>query len=106
MNPPPPDHPTFEQALTELEKIVRELEDGQVSLEDSLSRYERGIGLLKLCYGQLQQAEQRIQLLTGVDEEDRPLARPFQHTSADVEKADSTRKRKPTEKGEKPEELF
>ena len=106
MNPPSPDTPPFEQALAELEKIVRELEDGQVSLEESLARYERGIGLLKLCYGQLQQAEQKIQLLTGVDEEDRPLARPLQHGSADVEKAESTRKRKPVEKEDKPEELF
>jgi exodeoxyribonuclease VII small subunit len=106
MNPPPAAPPTFEQALTELEKIVRELEDGQVSLEDSLARYERGIALLKLCYNQLQQAEQKIQLLTGVDDEDRPVARPFQHGSADVEKAETTRKRKPVEKVEKPEELF
>ncbi len=106
MNPPPADHPTFEQALSELEKLIRELEDGQVSLEESLARYERGIALLKLCYGQLQQAEQKIQLLTGVDDEDRPVARPFQHSSADVEKAESTRKRKPAEKVEKPEELF
>lgn len=103
MSPPPPGPPTFEQALTELEKIVRELEDGQVSLEESLARYERGIGLLKLCYGQLQQAEQKIQLLAGVDEDDRPVARPFQHTSADVEKVETARKRKPVEK---PEELF
>jgi exodeoxyribonuclease VII small subunit len=101
-HPASPDSPTFEQALAELEKIVRELEDGQVSLEESLARYERGIGLLKLCYGQLQQAEQKIQLLTGVDEDGRPAARPFQHSSAEVEKLDN-RKRKPAEK---PEELF
>jgi exodeoxyribonuclease VII small subunit len=106
MNPPPAEHPSFEQALTELEKIVRELEDGQVTLEESLARYERGIALLKLCYNQLQQAEQKIQLLTGVDDEDRPVARPFQHAPADVEKAETTRKRKPVEKIEKPEELF
>ena len=57
---------TFEQALAEIERLVRELEEGQTGLEESLARYERGVGLLKRCYSQLQQAEQRILLLTGV----------------------------------------
>ncbi len=94
----PHEHLTFEQALAELEQIVRDLEDGQVSLEDSLARYEKGVGILKHCYGQLRQAEQRIQLLTGVDDEDQPLARPFNHSATvDADKADSKRRRKPAE---------
>src|SRR5216117_2895757 len=56
---------TFEQALAELERIVRELENGQIGLEESLTHYEKGVTLLKRCYGQLQQAEQRIVLLKG-----------------------------------------
>jgi exodeoxyribonuclease VII small subunit len=60
---------TFEESLLELERMVRELEDGQLGLEDALARYEQGVGLIKSCYQQLQQAEQRILLLTGVDEE-------------------------------------
>ena len=60
MSQPSPDKPPFEHALAELERLVRELEDGQVGLEESLARYERGIGLLKHCYGLLQHAEQRI----------------------------------------------
>jgi exodeoxyribonuclease VII small subunit len=79
-----PSPPTFEQALAELERLVHELEDGQIGLEDSLARYEKGVGLLKHCYQQLQQAEQRILLLTGVDDEGKPVARPFDH-SATVE---------------------
>jgi exodeoxyribonuclease VII small subunit len=71
----------FEQALAELEKIVRDLEDGQITLEESLARYEKGVGLLKFCYGQLQHAEQRIRLLAGVDDQGRPIARPFDHTA-------------------------
>ena len=63
-----PDELTFEQALEALEKIVRELEDGQTGLEESLQRYEMGVALLKRCYGQLCEAEQRILQLTGVDE--------------------------------------
>jgi exodeoxyribonuclease VII small subunit len=81
MSDSPADSLTFEQALAELEGIVRELEDGQTSLEQSLSRYEQGVGLLKHCYAQLQQAEQRILLLTGQDEEGRPLTRLFEHAA-------------------------
>jgi exodeoxyribonuclease VII small subunit len=72
---------TFEQALAELEGIVRELEDGQTSLEQALGRYEQGVGLLKHCYAQLQQAEQRILLLTGQDEQGQPITRLFEHAA-------------------------
>ena len=92
MNDAPPDNVSFEQALAELERIVHDMEDGQVGLEESLARYEKGIALLKRCYGQLRQAEQRIMLLTGVDAEEKPLARPFEHT-ASAEQAE----RKPAE---------
>jgi exodeoxyribonuclease VII small subunit len=81
MSNPPDTDLTFEQALAELERIVRELEDGQTGLEEALTRYEAGIGLLKRCYGQLRQAEQRILLLTGVDDEGRPVAQSFTHAA-------------------------
>jgi exodeoxyribonuclease VII small subunit len=73
------ENPTFEQALTDLERIVRELEDGQTGLEEALARYEKGVGLLKHCYGLLRAAEQRVLQLTGVDSEGRPLLQPFEH---------------------------
>jgi exodeoxyribonuclease VII small subunit len=82
MNDPAPSPLTFEQALTELDRIVRELEDGKVGLEDSLARYEQGVALLKQCYGQLRKAEQRIQELVGVDEQGNPVTRPFDHTAS------------------------
>ena len=47
---PPISAVRFEQALAELEAILRELEDGTTNLEDSLARYERGVGLLRQCY--------------------------------------------------------
>lgn len=81
------DNLSFEQALLDLEKIVHELEDGQVGLEESLARYEKGIALLKRCYGQLRTAEQKIMLLTGVNAEDKPVAKPFEHNAA-VEKVE------------------
>jgi exodeoxyribonuclease VII small subunit len=73
-----PDSLTFEQALTRLDELVHDLEDGATGLEEALGRYEEGVGLLKRCYAQLRAAEQRILLLTGVDEEGQPILQPFQ----------------------------
>src|SRR5436305_10599549 len=93
MSDSPNQNLTFEQALAELERIVRDLEDGQLGLEDALSRYEAGVGLLKECYVQLRRAEQRILLLTGTDAEGRPLTQPFEHAAtADPAAGDSTRR--------------
>jgi exodeoxyribonuclease VII small subunit len=51
---------TFEQARAELEQIVRRLEDGQISLDESLKLWERGAQLHALCLARLNQAEQRV----------------------------------------------
>lgn len=72
----------FEQALAELESILRELEDGTTSLEDALSRYERGVGLLRQCYAHLQNAEQRVKVLTGVTEAGSADLKPFDHSAS------------------------
>ena len=53
----------FEAALAELEQIVRNMEDGQLSLEESITSYRRGSELLKHCQQQLSDAEHRIQIL-------------------------------------------
>jgi exodeoxyribonuclease VII small subunit len=68
--------------LAELEQIVRELEDGKTGLEESLTRYEAGVHLLKRCYQQLADAERRIVLLTGEDEEGRPVTQAFEHAAS------------------------
>ncbi len=104
MSEPPHQNLTFEQSLAELDQIVRDLEDGQLGLEAALNHYEAGIGLLKRCYAQLRQAEQRILLLTGTDGEGQPLTQPFEHTAtADAPAVNSKRRRK---KEEGPEILF
>lgn len=54
---------SFETAMTRLEQIVRELEDGKVSLDDSLKLYEEGIALVRLCSGRLDEAEQKIKII-------------------------------------------
>jgi exodeoxyribonuclease VII small subunit len=105
MSEPSPDNLTFEQALEELEQVVRALEDGQTGLEAALACYERGIGLLKRCYGQLRQAEQRILLLTGVDEEGQPIVQPFEH-SATAEPASTEVTKRRRKKSDGPEIPF
>ena len=79
---------SLEQALSELEKILRLLEDGTTTLEESLAHYERGIGYLKLCYGQLQNAEQKIAILANLDDDGKPQFEPFSHTTTQT--ADQT----------------
>jgi exodeoxyribonuclease VII small subunit len=65
--------PSFEESLAELEAVLRALEDGSTGLEESLACYEKGVGLLKHCYGQLRRAEQRVLLVTG----DEAAGQPF-----------------------------
>ncbi|VVB63228.1 Exodeoxyribonuclease 7 small subunit [uncultured archaeon] len=55
----------MEEALEDLEQIIGRLEDGKLSLEESLVLFERGIRLVRLCSSRLESAEQRIESLTG-----------------------------------------
>jgi exodeoxyribonuclease VII small subunit len=68
---------SFEQALTVLEQIVRDLEEGRLGLAESLARYEEGVKLLRRCHGLLEQAERRIELVTGVDAAGNPVTQAF-----------------------------
>ncbi|MDO9556222.1 MAG: exodeoxyribonuclease VII small subunit [Coriobacteriia bacterium] len=69
----PSGEPSFGVALAELEQIVKELEGGQLELEESLARYERGVALLRTCKSKLADAEQRVTMLVGEIEEDEPV---------------------------------
>ncbi|MBC1434199.1 exodeoxyribonuclease VII small subunit [Paenilisteria rocourtiae] len=65
---------SYEDAMKELESIVQMLEEGNVSLEDSLDMYQRGIELTKLCQEKLAAAEDKLaKVVTEADEEE-----PFQ----------------------------
>lgn len=55
--------PSFEEQLAELERVVEQLERGDLLLEDSVSLFERGMQLSEACKGQLATAESRIQVL-------------------------------------------
>ncbi|MBB1089397.1 exodeoxyribonuclease VII small subunit [Lysobacter sp. SG-8] len=54
----------FEQSLDALEHLVEKMEQGEMSLEDSLAAYERGVGLYRRCQAALEQAELRVRLLS------------------------------------------
>ena len=72
---------TFEQALGELETVVRELESSDIGLDESLIRYERGVKLIRICRELLDGAERRIRLLTAVDAEGNPVLEAFDATA-------------------------
>ncbi|WP_428605784.1 exodeoxyribonuclease VII small subunit [Sedimenticola sp.] len=69
--------PSFEQALSELESLVETLEQGDLSLEESLKSFERGVALTRTCQQALKEAEQKIQILTDqrLDAEPEPFDR-------------------------------
>ncbi|MDE2406269.1 MAG: exodeoxyribonuclease VII small subunit [Xanthomonadaceae bacterium] len=54
----------FEQSMQALEALVEKMETGEMTLEESLTAYERGVGLYRQCQGTLEQAELRVRLLT------------------------------------------
>ena len=54
---------SFEEALGELEQLVNRLEAGDISLEESLQAFERGVMLTRTCQKALQEAEQKVQIL-------------------------------------------
>ena len=66
----------FEDALNKLEKIVGKLEEGDISLEESLKLFEEGIRLSRLCNQKLDEAERRVQILVK-DKEGNMKAEPF-----------------------------
>lgn len=53
----------FEKALTKLEEVARKLEDGSLGLDDSITEFDRGMKLAKLCKEKLDEAERKIELL-------------------------------------------
>jgi exodeoxyribonuclease VII small subunit len=74
----------FEDALKKLEEIVQKLERGELSLEESLTCYEEGIRLSRLCHTKLEEAERRIEVLVKdakgevvLDESGQPKKTPF-----------------------------
>ena len=69
----------FEDALTELEAIVRRLENEQLSLDEAIALFEEGIKLSHLCAARLDEAEKKVSLLLK-DDQGNPYEQPFADT--------------------------
>lgn len=85
---------SFEDALAEIEDVVRDLESGQLGLQQSLARYEAGVSYLKQCHKALRQAERRIELLMGVDEDGNAETAPFDEEAMSLEEKRDSRSRR------------
>ena len=66
----------FEQALSELESLVEQLESGELSLDQSLQQFKRGVELTRHCQGILEQAQQIVEQL--IETNDESSAAPFE----------------------------
>lgn len=92
----------FEAALAEVESVVQQLESGDLGLSESLAQYERGIQKIKLCHQVLEQAENRISVLTAVDEDGTPSTEPvIAEEDADDALGQSGTARKPVRRARK-----
>lgn len=67
---------SFETALTRLDEVVRRLESGDLTLDDSLKYYQEGMRLVRFCARKLDEAEKRIEQLTE-DEDGSLVLQPF-----------------------------
>jgi exodeoxyribonuclease VII small subunit len=63
------DLPDFEKSLEELESLVEQLESGELSLDDSLKQFKRGVELTRHCQGVLEKAQQTVEKLIDNDDE-------------------------------------
>jgi exodeoxyribonuclease VII small subunit len=61
--------PDFEKSLQELESLVEQLESGELSLDDSLKQFRRGVELTRHCQGVLEKAQQTVEKLMDIDDE-------------------------------------
>jgi exodeoxyribonuclease VII small subunit len=73
---------TYEQALAELEGLIRTLETGSVDLADSIASYERGVALANHCSKLLEQTEAKVQRLV-LGPKGEPTEQPLELTAAD-----------------------
>ena len=106
---------SFEEALDELRTVIADLEGGRLGLEESLGRFETGVGLLRRCRATLDRAERRVELLIGTDDEGEPTTEPFDASATadrggagrrDAGSANRPRNRKRKADEEEPTGLF
>lgn len=67
----------FEKKLKRLEEIVDKMEEGEISLDDSLKLFEEGVKLSRECSKELTQAEQKVKILLNVDADNKAITEDF-----------------------------
>ena len=96
--------PSFEEALQALEDIVHQLEEERLPLANALAQYEQGVKCMKTCFEQLQHAERRIEILSGVDADGNPLVEPFDpETCSSAEFTKKRAQRKSSQRSTRPD---
>lgn len=85
---------TFESMLQQLEDTVRKLEQGNLGLQDSLEAYQLGIDRLKRCHKILSEAELKIEMLSSVDEDGKPVTRSVEVSEMSLEEKQAARSRR------------
>ncbi|HOU22870.1 MAG TPA: exodeoxyribonuclease VII small subunit [Anaerolineae bacterium] len=66
--------PSFEESFAQLEEVVRQLERGELTLDESMALFEKGIKLAQLCEAKLDKAEQKVSQLVGIGSDSITLA--------------------------------
>lgn len=83
---------------------MHQLEDGELGLNEALDRYEKGVRLLRQCYDLLDRAERKIELLSGIDADGRPITTPLDDRDASLgEKAERRGRRRASGDGIPPQ---
>ena len=70
----------FEKKLNRLEDIVAKMEGNEQSLEDSIKLFEEGIKLSHACHKELEEAEQKVQVLLSIDDKGQPITEKFERS--------------------------
>ena len=76
---------TFEQNMTELDKIVQSLESGSITLDESLKQYVKGVALIRACHQQLDFVKRKLEVLSGLDENGNAITQPMEDEVLDNE---------------------
>jgi exodeoxyribonuclease VII small subunit len=76
---------SFEHMLEQLQLVVREIESGKLTLDESLAKYESGVKHLRACFAKLDEVEQKLRLLIDVDDQGVAITRKFEHAATFAE---------------------
>ncbi|MEQ1907097.1 MAG: exodeoxyribonuclease VII small subunit [Pirellulaceae bacterium] len=79
---------SFEHMLEQLQLVVREIESGKLTLDESLAKYESGVKHLRACFAKLDEVEQKLRLLIDVDDQGVAITRKFEHAASFAENDD------------------